>query len=114
MFKVNCIKCGVIIPPQRIEILPNTKVCVKCSDVSKKAGRIVSYGTGEEIETQLEIHDADYYRKVTKDNQIGTNVTLEDLKSLHQANEDKEDIDPYSTFTNISSTDTLDDNGSQA
>ena len=112
MFKVNCVKCGVEIHPMRIEILPNTKVCVKCSDVSKKAGRLVSYGTGEEIETKLEIHEADYYRKISKDNKIGTNVTIEDLETLHQANEDKEDIDPYSAFTNISSTDTSDDNGS--
>ena len=40
MIQVRCRSCGVEIHPMRIEILPNTKVCVKCSDVSKKAGTI--------------------------------------------------------------------------
>jgi hypothetical protein len=28
-----CIRCKVMIPPERIETLPETRLCVKCSEV---------------------------------------------------------------------------------
>lgn len=27
----KCVKCGVKIPKERLEILPNTELCIKCS-----------------------------------------------------------------------------------
>lgn len=49
----NCKKCGVIIPPKRIEILPNTITCVNCSSTKPVLGVNVQRGTGEDtwIET---------------------------------------------------------------
>jgi hypothetical protein len=62
--KRNCKHCGVEIPSGRLEILPFTQTCVKCSTEAPKAGRLVTYGQGEEIHTELEILDRDTYRKI--------------------------------------------------
>lgn len=64
MNTVKCMYCGEPIHPLRLEILPNTKTCVECSKESKKAGRLVSTGVGEEIEVNLEIVDSETYRKL--------------------------------------------------
>jgi hypothetical protein len=55
MEKKYCKFCGEEIHPLRLEILPNTVTCVKCSKEKPKAGRIVTHGTGEEIYTEVEI-----------------------------------------------------------
>lgn len=95
MTQVNCRGCGEPIHPMRLEILPHTKVCVKCSQVSKKAGRLVAYGTGEEVETRLEIQDADVYRKTAAlEAGVRSNVKLSEMDIFHNADEDKEDVDP--------------------
>ena len=106
MIKVNCRTCGVEIHPMRLEALPGTKVCVKCSQVSKKAGRLVAYGTGEEVETRLEIQDADIYRKTAAlEAGVRSNVKLSEMDMFHNADEDKEDIDPYKAYSNTTSAD---------
>lgn len=49
---VYCEKCGVVIPPERLEVVPGTKHCVKCSDVKAVKGFMESNaakGTGAEI-----------------------------------------------------------------
>lgn len=45
--KKDCIKCKNAIPLGRLEIMPNTRVCVKCSDVGVYKGISVTYGTGD-------------------------------------------------------------------
>ena len=106
MIKVNCRTCGVEIHPMRLEALPNTKVCVKCSQVSKKAGRLVAYGTGEEVETRLEIQDANTYRKTAAvEAGVRSNVKLSETDMFHNADEDKEDADPYKAYSNTTSAD---------
>lgn len=55
MEKKYCKFCGEEIHPLRLDILPNTVTCVKCSKEKPKAGRIVTHGTGEEIYTEMEI-----------------------------------------------------------
>jgi len=61
-----CKGCGEEIHPKRLEILPFTTTCVKCSTEAPKAGRIVTYGTGEEIHTEIEILDRDTFRKLQR------------------------------------------------
>ena len=34
----TCTKCGVVIPIERLEALPNTEECVNCSSVQKVVG----------------------------------------------------------------------------
>jgi len=55
MDKRYCKFCQEEIHPLRLEILPHTQTCVKCSNEKPKAGRIVTHGTGEEIYTEVEI-----------------------------------------------------------
>ena len=38
---MNCVKCLQPIPPERLEALPETTVCVGCSDVKKVKGLLV-------------------------------------------------------------------------
>lgn len=35
---MKCIKCGEIIAKERLDALPTTQTCVKCSDVQKRVG----------------------------------------------------------------------------
>ena len=63
---MNCIECGISIPKRRLEVLPNTKKCVNCSDVGKKVGTPITLGNGDHTYTELEITDADEYEKMER------------------------------------------------
>ncbi len=52
---MDCVKCGNEIPSKRLELLPNTKTCVKCSDVQKVVGRITTVGEGDHTYNDLDI-----------------------------------------------------------
>ena len=106
MIEVRCRSCGVVIHPMRLEALPGTKVCVKCSQEGKKVGRIVSYGTGEEIGTQLEIVDVVSSRTLRKVEELELNEEgLELLKST----DDDTGEDSYIPYANITSIDQPED-----
>jgi hypothetical protein len=106
MIEVKCRGCGEPIHPMRLEILPHTKVCVACSQEGKKVGRIVSYGTGEEIGTELEIVDVASTRTLKKVEELELNEEgLELLKST----DDDTGEDSYITYSNITSIDQPED-----
>ena len=52
---VECQGCGEEIHPKRLEILPNTKYCVKCSDVGRKRGVTIQRGEGDHSYTDVVI-----------------------------------------------------------
>ena len=52
---VECLGCGEPIHPKRLEILPNTKHCVSCSDVGRKRGVTVQRGEGDHSYTDVVI-----------------------------------------------------------
>jgi hypothetical protein len=52
---VECLGCGETIHPKRLEILPNTKHCVACSDVGRKRGVTVQRGEGDHSYTDVVI-----------------------------------------------------------
>ena len=56
-----CKFCQTEIHPLRLEILPSTTTCARCSTEGPKAGRLVIHGQGEEIHTELEILDNDVH-----------------------------------------------------
>lgn len=62
----NCKYCGEDIHPMRLEIIPNTETCVKCSKEKPKAGRIITHGTGEEIYTELEVVTREQAEKLAR------------------------------------------------
>lgn len=98
MIQVNCRGCGEPIHPMRLEILPHTKVCVACSQEGRKVGRIVSYGTGEEIGTELEIVDSSRARTGARFEDLELNEEgLELLKST----DDDTGEDTYISYSNL-------------
>ena len=52
---VECLGCGETIHPKRLEILPNTKHCVSCSDIGRKRGVTVQRGEGDHSYTDVVI-----------------------------------------------------------
>ena len=52
---MKCIKCNVVIPPKRLEILPGTKTCVNCSTTGAYTGRPILHGTGDHTFVELAI-----------------------------------------------------------
>ncbi len=53
IMSVECLGCGEPIHPKRLEILPNTKHCVSCSDVGRKRGVTVQRGEGDHSYTDV-------------------------------------------------------------
>ena len=66
-----CIKCGDEIHPKRVEILPNIKTCVKCSDAKMKGAVTIMKGEGDHtwIETIHLEHD-DFVRYMEAEKKI--------------------------------------------
>lgn len=62
----KCRICAEEIHPMRLDVLPNTKTCMKCSKEGKKASRYNFKRTGEDIESTLTFHDQDEYEKIVK------------------------------------------------
>jgi hypothetical protein len=56
--KRYCKGCGGEIPTKRIEILPNTKFCVECSQDEKKQALTIQVGEGDHIYNDIIIMDA--------------------------------------------------------
>ena len=50
---MNCRKCNEEINPLRIKALPDTKVCVKCSDTSRWYVRNIISGKTTYCETEV-------------------------------------------------------------
>lgn len=61
---MNCCVCDQEVSPLRLKVLPNTKTCVKCSDVAPKRARTVSLGEGDHTYTEIEIMDNETFRRV--------------------------------------------------
>ena len=61
----KCVKCTKEINPLRVKALPDTKVCVKCSDTSKWYVRNVISGKTTYCETEI-IKDASAAESIRK------------------------------------------------
>jgi hypothetical protein len=65
---VECLGCGEPIHPKRLEILPNTKHCVSCSDVGRKRGVTVQRGEGDHSYTDVVImEEKQFIQYIIKD-----------------------------------------------
>lgn len=93
---VECLGCGEEIHPKRLEILPNTKHCVQCSDVGRKRGVTVQRGEGDHSYTDVVImEEKQFIQYIIKDkSKKGTN------KAEFQ-NFDEDDNTPDITDLNI-------------
>lgn len=93
---VFCMKCGEEIHPLRLEILPNTRTCVSCSNVNKVAARIITQGQGEDISTELEFIEKETFKKITAQER--------GISFSEPISEDEEDVveNEYLKFQNLS------------
>ena len=57
----ECLGCHESIPPRRLEILPNTKYCVKCSDTGRKRGVTIQQGEGDHSYTDIVILEEEQF-----------------------------------------------------
>lgn len=62
----TCRSCGEQIHPMRLQALPDTKTCVKCSKEPKKAGRLVHRSEKEDVETTIEFVSPEQYRRIVE------------------------------------------------
>lgn len=60
----QCIACGEEIHPKRVEILPDTLTCVKCSSTGRKAGMSVVLGEGDHTYNEIVILEPEEFKKV--------------------------------------------------
>ena len=73
----NCVKCGAVIPPKRLEIVPGTKTCVNCSTTTPKRGMTVMRGKGDHTWVELEIMSQEQFEQIEQLNKKSTK--LDDL-----------------------------------
>ncbi len=57
-----CVGCREVIHPKRVEILPNTRTCVKCSETKAVACHTII--TGKNEYSQIEIVDQETAKKL--------------------------------------------------
>lgn len=51
----RCVGCGDRIPPERLEVLPDTRHCVNCSDVrAKDEGDLEPLNDGDDLRAQCQ------------------------------------------------------------
>ena len=50
-----CVGCGDVIHPKRVEILPNVRTCVDCSNTGMKRGVPVLHGNVEKDDTWVDM-----------------------------------------------------------
>jgi hypothetical protein len=72
----NCIKCCEEINPLRVKALPDTKVCVKCSNTKAWYVRNIISGKTEYAETEIikDVNAADTIRKMDQRLGWGSNL----------------------------------------
>lgn len=85
-----CVGCGEQIHPKRIEILPHTKTCVKCSETGRKKGISVQIGEGDHSYTDVVImEDSDYRNYMSSEDKMRKKSTGKSKSEfIHFDNED--------------------------
>jgi RNA polymerase-binding transcription factor DksA len=53
--EIKCVKCKEVINPLRIKALPNTKVCINCSNVKGYTAKTTTNGEGDHTWNDIEI-----------------------------------------------------------
>lgn len=61
-----CTLCGEHIHPMRLEALPTTTTCVKCSQEGKMAAKLSHKVDREDVETTLEFYSAEQFKKIVE------------------------------------------------
>jgi len=77
---IKCIKCGGEIHPGRLKALPNTRVCVECSNVGTKRAIHTTGGNGDHTWNDIQVvSEDDYYSHQAYEQSISD--TISELKN---------------------------------
>lgn len=63
---MNCKVCGIEIPKGRLLAIPGTQTCVNHSSAEKKVGKPILLGDGDHTCVELNIMEADEYKRLEK------------------------------------------------
>lgn len=74
MNKVRCEFCGKEIPPERLEILPDTSTCVQCSQTKHYSEEEVLGLNSSETQEQNQLNIEDF-----EENDEDTSLSLRDI-----------------------------------
>lgn len=86
MMNKECLSCGEIINPKRLEILPHTKYCVNCSDSAPKKALTFQYGEGDHSYTDIVIVEENEYKTL-----MGKSSKYEKPKVLEDTDYENDD-----------------------
>ena len=86
-----CVGCNEPIHPKRLEILPNTVMCVKCSDTPTKKAMTVTLGSGEDTFNETIIMSDKEFR-ILNDLELATNDLL--MGEDDEDEEENTDVEP--------------------
>ena len=79
---MKCCKCQDVIPEGRLQILPNTRTCVKCSTATKWYGRAIISGktTYSEVEVIKDEDAAAEMKRYDSSGRTGWGSSLHKVK----------------------------------
>jgi len=90
-----CVGCGEEIHPKRVEILPNTKTCVECSNTGMKRGVPVMHGNVEKDDTWVDMvfmEEEQYRNYEIQTGRLSKNASKAEMNSYDK----EDDIKPSS------------------
>ena len=80
---VECLGCGEPINPKRLEILPNTKYCVSCSNTSRKRGVTIQRGEGDHSYTDVVImNEKQFINYMTSEGKLPKHATKAEVQNF--------------------------------
>jgi len=75
----TCNKCGDNIPEGRLKILPNTKTCVKCSEIGRKGAITVQLGEGDHIYNEIIILEPEELNQIEQNTESSEEINLDNF-----------------------------------
>ena len=81
---VECLGCSEQIHPKRLEILPNTKYCVTCSNIGRKRGVTVQRGEGDHSYTDVVILEEKQFIKYIINNWSSAKEYIFGILCIHK------------------------------
>jgi len=82
---IECLGCGEAIHPKRLEILPGTKYCVKCSDTGRKRGVTVLRGEGDHSYTDVVImEEKQFIQYIVSEGKLSKGASKAELQNYEK------------------------------
>lgn len=91
----QCLGCGNEINPKRLEILPNTKYCVNCSDSGRKKAITLQMGEGDHSFTDIVIVEENDYRKIMSKEPIEVKKKIESYMDFDEQDEKQDFLEKF-------------------